>query len=101
MPQESTNTRERMRVNTREPKKYKVIMHNDDVTEMEFVIKVLMEVFFKPFDEAESIMLEIHNNGQAIVGIYSYDIANTKVLKVKRMADAEKFPLKLTIEPAS
>lgn len=99
MPQESTSTRERQRVTTKEPRKYRVIMHNDDVTTMEFVIKVLMDVFFKPFKEAESIMLEIHNHNQAIVGVYSYDIAQTKVMKVKRMAQAEKFPLKLTIEP--
>lgn len=100
MPQEKTSTRERKKVVYDEPRKYKVIMHNDDVTTMEFVVRVLTEVFYKPMKEAENIMLTIHNEGQAIVGIYSYDIANSKVFKVKRMADAEKFPLKLSIQQA-
>ncbi len=100
MPQENTSTRERRRVITQEPRKYKVIMHNDDVTTMDFVIMVLQDVFFKSFKEAESIMLTIHNEGQAIVGIYTYDIAQSKVLKVKRLAQEQKFPLKLTVQPA-
>ncbi len=100
MPQQQTSTRERKKVGTNEPRKYKVIMHNDDITTMDFVVKVLTEVFFKSKKEAEFIMLTIHNEGQAVVGIYTYDIANSKIFKVKRMADDAGFPLRLTAEAA-
>lgn len=100
MPQEKTSVRERKKEGTDEPKKYKVIMHNDDVTTMEFVVDVLTHIFFKPIKEAEAIMLLIHNEGQAIVGIYTKDIAQSKVMKVKRKAQEAKFPLKVTIQPA-
>jgi len=100
MPQQQTSTRERKKVGTNEPKKYKVIMHNDDETTMDFVVKVLTQVFFKTKKEADFLMLSIHNEGQAVVGIYTYDIANSKIYKVKRMAQDEGFPLRLTAEPA-
>ncbi|MCQ2250068.1 MAG: ATP-dependent Clp protease adaptor ClpS [Bacteroidales bacterium] len=100
MPQEKTSTRERKRVDTIQPRKYKVIMHNDDKTTMDFVVMVLTQVFFKSKKEAEFLMLTIHNEGQAVVGIYTYDIANSKIFKVKRMATEAGFPLKLTAEPA-
>lgn len=100
MPQENTSTRERKKVIVSEPKKYKVIMHNDDVTTMDFVVEVLTKIFFKSAKEAESLMLLIHNEGQAIVGVYPYDVAQSKVFKVKRKAQEQKFPLKLTIEEA-
>ena len=79
--------------------RYKVIMHNDDVTTMDFVVKVLMQVFFKSQQDAEQIMLQVHCVGSAVVGVYVYDIARTKIARVDLMAMEEGFPLKLTMEP--
>ena len=79
--------------------RYKVIMHNDDVTTMDFVVKVLMQVFFKSQPDAEQIMLQVHSLGSAVVGVYVYDIARTKIARVDLMAMEEGFPLKLTMEP--
>ena len=78
--------------------RYKVIMHNDDVTTMDFVVMVLTDVFYKTEEEAERLMLEIHNNGQAVVGRYTWDIACTKQQRVQTLAAQEKFPLRVTIE---
>lgn len=66
---------------------------------MEFVVKVLVTVFFKSESEAESLMMGVHKTGSAVVGVYSYDIAMSKVRKATDMARAESFPLKLTISP--
>lgn len=81
------------------PKRYNVIMHNDDVTTMDFVVHVLRVVFFKSPEDATQIMLDVHQNGSANVGIYSYDIAVSKVTKTMQMAKDEGFPLRLTIAP--
>ena len=78
--------------------RYKVIMHNDDVTTMDFVVMVLTDVFYKTEEEAESLMLEIHNNGSAIVGRYIWDIARTKQQRVQTLAAQEDFPLRVTLE---
>ncbi len=78
--------------------RYKVIMHNDDVTTMDFVVMVLTDVFYKTEEEAESLMLEIHNNGSAIVGRYTWDIARTKQQRVQTLAAQEDFPLRVTLE---
>ena len=99
MPQEQSATRERQRTNLREPRRYKVTIYNDDFTTMEFVVKVLVEVFFKSEAEAEALMLQVHHSDKAVVGIYTYDIAVSKVLKATTMAREENFPLRLTYEP--
>lgn len=80
------------------PKKYKVILLNDDYTSMEFVIDILMGIFHKNYEEAKAIMLDIHNNGRGICGIYTYEIAQTKVMQVHRSAKDGGFPLKATME---
>jgi len=77
-----------------EPKKYKVLLLNDDFSTMEFVIEILTNVFRKSLEESESIMLDVHNNGKAVCGIYTKEIALTKVSQVKTMARKAKFPLK-------
>ena len=99
MPQEQSQTRERVHHEVKEPRRYKVTMHNDDFTTMEFVVKVLMEVFFKNEAEAQRLMLQIHHEGKCVVGIYTYDIAVSKVQKATQMAREEGFPLRLTYEP--
>ena len=62
-------TREKTRINIREPKHYKVIMHNDDFTSMEFVVEILVDIFKKDTFEAERLMLMVHESGRAVVGI--------------------------------
>jgi ATP-dependent Clp protease adaptor protein ClpS len=80
------------------PKKYKVLLHNDDYTTMEFVIFVLQSVFHKPLNEAEKIMLEVHRKGVGLCGIYTYEIAESKVKKVERLARDNSHPLMCTFE---
>jgi ATP-dependent Clp protease adaptor protein ClpS len=99
MPQEQSATRERQRTNLREPRRYKVTIYNDDFTTMEFVVKILVEVFFKSEAEAEALMLQVHHSDKAVVGIYTYDIAVSKVQKATLMAREANFPLRLTYEP--
>ena len=81
------------------PAYYQVIMHNDDVTTMDFVVRILMQIFFKPKKEAEEVMMKIHTEGQAVIGSYPYDIALSKTKKAMQAAREEGFPLCLTMEP--
>jgi len=90
-------TRERIRIE--EPRQYKVLFHNDNHTTMEFVTEVLRIVFNKPADEAVTLMMRVHREGQAVVGIYSYDVAMTKVAQATAMARQDGFPLQITCEP--
>lgn len=78
---------------------YKVTMHNDNITTMEFVIKVLIEIFHRTPDDAEQLMLKIHHEGSAMIGVYTYDMARTKVRTVTLRAQEKGFPLKTTYEP--
>ena len=80
------------------PKKYKVILLNDDYTSMEFVIDILMSIFHKSFTEAEAIMLEIHKKDKGICGIYTHEIAETKVMQVHKKARDNGFPLRAIME---
>jgi len=80
------------------PKQYKVLLHNDDYTSMEFVIEVLMHVFHKNLADSEKIMLEIHHAGKGICGIFTHEIAETKVHQVKQLAKTNGFPLLATME---
>ena len=93
-------TREKTRINIREPKRYRVIMHNDDFTPMEFVVEILIDIFHKDLLEAERLMLMVHENGRAAVGSYSYDIAVTKVQAASERAKEEGFPFRMTVEEA-
>ncbi|MFA7083285.1 MAG: ATP-dependent Clp protease adapter ClpS [Arcobacteraceae bacterium] len=81
-----------------EPKKYKVFLLNDDYSTMDFVIDVLTKVFRKTVDQATIIMLNIHNNGREVCGVYTHEIAATKVAQVKNMARSKGFPLKAVME---
>lgn len=82
----------------RPPSMYRVLLHNDDYTTMEFVVEILIDVFNKEFEEAKIIMLNVHNNGIGICGVYTYEIAETKVSTVHAYAMEKGFPLKCTIE---
>ena len=81
------------------PRKYKVILHNDDFTPMGFVVFILREFFHKTEEEANSITLQVHKLGQGIAGIYDYQIAEQKVYDVSECAKEHQFPLKVSGEP--
>ncbi len=93
-------TREKTRINIREPKHYRVIMHNDDFTSMDFVVDILITIFHKEEAEAERLMLTVHESGKAAVGSYPYDIAVTKVQAAAARAKEEGFPFRMTVEEA-
>jgi ATP-dependent Clp protease adaptor protein ClpS len=81
------------------PRRYKVLLHNDDYTTMEFVIYVLQKHFGKNSEEAYAIMLKVHHEGVGVCGVYTYEIAETKVQKVSREARSNGHPLLCTFEP--
>lgn len=81
-----------------EPDRYKVILLNDDFTTQDFVINVLQSIFNKSFEESLNLMLQIHNHGKGMCGIYPYDIAETKVVEVRKMAKEKQFPLRAILE---
>ena len=97
MAQEQTGIRERQKTRLKEPGRYVVMMFNDDFTPMDFVVEVLETIFFK--SQAEAIMLKVHHEEKAVVGLYSYDIAKSKVEKAMEQARSQKYPLKLTYMP--
>jgi ATP-dependent Clp protease adaptor protein ClpS len=82
----------------REPRRFKVLIHNDDYTSMEFVVHVLRRVFQKPEHEATRIMLAVHQQGLGECGVYTVEIAETKVDTVHAMAKAAGFPLRASME---
>jgi ATP-dependent Clp protease adaptor protein ClpS len=81
-----------------EPKMYRVLLHNDDYTTMDFVVRILRNVFHKTEHESEQIMLDVHKKGKGVCGIYTLEIAKTKVEQVKALARQNKFPLMATYE---
>ncbi len=87
------------RPKVKRPKKYKVIMHNDDYTTQEFVVHILQRFFKKNPGEANFLMLTVHTKGQAAVGVYTKDVAETKVVEVITYARDNEQPLMLTSEP--
>lgn len=80
------------------PKRYKVLMHNDDYTTMEFVVDVLIGVFRKSEAEAVRLMQTIHEKGKAVCGVYTKEIAETKVAETIELARSNGFPLRCTME---
>jgi ATP-dependent Clp protease adaptor protein ClpS len=80
------------------PKLYKVLLHNDDYTTMEFVIFILQKTFSKTFEEAQGVMLKVHNDGAGECGIYTFEIAESKVAKVLSLAKENGHPLMCTYE---
>ena len=80
------------------PRMYKVILHNDDYTSMDFVVEIIRNVFGKSFDKAFQIMLNIHKQGKDVCGLFIYEIAETKVNTVHSLARDKGFPLKSTME---
>ncbi len=81
------------------PRLYKVLLHNDDYTTMEFVVMILMSVFHHPEPDAVQIMLNVHKKGVGVAGVFSYEIAESKAAKVMRLAREQEFPLRCSVEP--
>jgi len=94
---EHVKTRERTLV--QKPPMYKVLLHNDHYTTMEFVIEILRDVFGKSLTQAVRIMLNVHNSGVGVAGIYPAEIAETKIEKVHAKARDQGFPLRCSMEP--
>lgn len=93
-----SSIKEKTGTQVRIPKKYVVVMHNDDFTPMDFVVKILMEIFNKQEQEAVSLMMQVHKGNKAIVGTYSYDIARSKSERAMAMAREEGYPFRVTVE---
>jgi ATP-dependent Clp protease adaptor protein ClpS len=96
--QEDSGVQQKPRL--QEPKLFRVVLHNDHYTTMDFVVKVIVSVFHKPAAEATKIMLDVHRKGHGVVGVYTWDIASTKVSQVHDMARKSEFPLRASCEEA-
>jgi ATP-dependent Clp protease adaptor protein ClpS len=83
------------------PRMWRVLLHNDDYTTQEFVVWVLETVFRKPRGEAITVMMHVHRSGIGVAGVYTHDVAETKVKKTRQMAEEQEFPLLVTMEPES
>ncbi|RME04761.1 MAG: ATP-dependent Clp protease adapter ClpS [Deltaproteobacteria bacterium] len=92
-------TERKTRTRAQKPRRYKVLLHNDHYTTMEFVVMVLVSVFHKSFFEATRIMLRVHRRGVGVAGVYPKEIAETKVEQVQKMAREAQYPLQCTMEP--
>ncbi len=96
MPQSNTLSKNKITVDY--PHWYSVKIHNDDVTTMEFVVEILHTIFYKSMEDATQLMLQVHYNGSANIGLYSYDVATSKTQRAIDKARSEGFPLRITIE---
>ncbi len=94
--QESVATADRNEM--QEPPLYRVLLHNDDYTTMDFVVMILQTIFHKDADEATLIMLNVHHRGVGIAGIYTREIAETKIATAHQMARQYQFPLRCSLE---
>ncbi len=91
--------RERAEKKLKRPRKYRVVIHNDDFTPMDFVVRLLETVFHRNESEANMIMLHVHNHGQGVAGVYTHEIAETKVAQVHLLARKSDHPLMASMEP--
>ena len=82
----------------KEPSLYRVLLHNDDYTTMEFVVEILMHIFHKTIEDATRIMLNVHEKGVGVCGVYTFEVSETKVDTVHNLARDHGFPLKCSME---
>ncbi|MDR1444814.1 MAG: ATP-dependent Clp protease adaptor ClpS [Treponema sp.] len=97
---DSTKLADRNRKKLREPENYRVILLNDNYTTMDFVVEILISIFQKKIEEANRIMLDVHRKGQGLVGLYPWDIAQTRTEQVHAEAAKKGFPLRCIVEQA-
>jgi len=90
--------KEKVRKEVKEPDMYRIILLNDDYTTTDFVVEILVSIFHKPPIEAAKIMMDVHKKGKGIVGLYTYDIAATKIEQVHAIAREREYPLKCIME---
>ena len=98
-PKESLLAETRIDERLQHPRMWRVLLHNDDYTTQEFVVWVLETVFQKPRAEAFSIMMNVHRSGLGLAGVFTHDVAQTKVKKTQQLAEEHEFPLLVTMEP--
>ncbi len=102
MTEDKTNTQDSVAteelIETREPRLYQVLLHNDDYTSMEFVISILKTVFNKSAPDATKIMINVHHEGRGIAGVYTREISETKISIVHQLAEKNGFPLRCSLE---
>jgi ATP-dependent Clp protease adaptor protein ClpS len=98
-PREDILTESRNEQKLERPRMWRVLLHNDDYTTQEFVVWVLETVFRKPRAEAFTIMMAVHRSGLGVAGVYTHDVAETKVKTTQQMAEEQEFPLLVTMEP--
>ena len=98
-PREATLTESRTEQKLEHPRLWRVLLHNDDYTTQDFVVWILESVFHKPRGEAFAIMMNVHRSGLGIAGVYTHDVAETKVRTTKQLAEEHEFPLLVTMEP--
>ncbi len=94
-----TQVLDKIQEKTAKPKMYKVLFHNDDYTTMEFVVSVLMSIFHHSEASAFKIMMHVHTNGVGVAGVYTKEVAETKVAQTTQLARKHDYPLEVTIEP--
>ena len=92
-------TRTKPEKKVQRPRLFRVLLHNDDYTTREFVVHILSAVFHRSEAESVRIMLHVHNTGVGVAGLYTREIAETKVAATERMAREQEFPLRLSMEP--
>lgn len=98
-PDSGVATETRVERKLKKPSLYKVLLHNDNYTTREFVVAVLREVFHRGEAEAVRIMLHVHHTGIGVAGVYTFDVAQTKIRTVEALAKQHEFPLRLSMEP--
>ncbi len=96
---ESTLAESRTDQKLEQPRLWRVLLHNDDYTTQDFVVWVLETVFHKPTAEAFDIMLSVHRSGMGSAGVYTHDVAETKLKTTRQLAEEHEFPLLVTMEP--
>ena len=96
---ESTITESRTEQELEKPRMWRVLLHNDDYTTQDFVVWILESIFHKPRGEAFTIMMSVHRFGMGVAGVYTHDVAETKVKTTKQLAEEHEFPLLVTMEP--
>jgi ATP-dependent Clp protease adaptor protein ClpS len=99
VPRESTLTESRTEQQLQRPRMWRVLLHNDDYTTQDFVVWVLETVFHKGHAEAFAIMMSVHQSGLGVAGVFTHEVAETKVKATQHLAEQHEFPLLVTMEP--